>query len=97
MPRICGLLLTDHCQIKEVTLFPDHIFRFSDHECAVILGKKAEAHLQTSQVARDYAVYEKKDRDFFQTRLSFHDGSRGCPHATLCEIPHTASLDPRVL
>jgi type I restriction-modification system DNA methylase subunit len=37
--------LQEECQLMEVSLFPDQLFRFADHECSVLLGRKHPSSL----------------------------------------------------
>jgi hypothetical protein len=42
--------MTDNCQLAEIDLFPDGLFTFGDHECAVIIGRVMDKGTSTKSL-----------------------------------------------
>ena len=42
--------MLDHCQLAEVDLFPDGLFTFGGHECAVLIGRKLNENTSTNSL-----------------------------------------------
>lgn len=51
--------LLDNCQLMEVSLFPDKIFQFADHECSILLGRKCSGPTRPTTVVRCKRVREE--------------------------------------
>ncbi len=62
--------LIENCQLGEVSLFPDRLFTFSDHECTVLTGRRVTANSRIAQRTRLRRVREP-DREGFQTDYNF--------------------------
>lgn len=84
-PRLRRWLL-ENCQLAEVSLFPDKIFKFADHECAVLLGRRRNsgaAALPTSVRCR--RVREAESEAF---RQDYHfTTDRLLPQSKISERP----------
>ncbi len=78
--------LVGHCQLGEVSLFPDGIFTFADHECTILLGRRlpdgAPAHSMRTRLRR----VREPDREAFQRDYKFTT-SRITPQSRFAERP----------
>ncbi len=70
-PRQLREWLISHCQLGEVSLFPDGIFKFADQECTILLGRRlpdgAAAHSMSTRLRR----VREHDRESFQKDYYF--------------------------
>jgi len=64
--------LTRNCQLAEVSLFPDGIFKFADQECALILGRRIGVARRTapSTSTRCRRIREE-EKEGFKDRFEF--------------------------
>jgi hypothetical protein len=53
-----------HCHLAEISLFPDNIFEFADHECAILLGRKLNGSRTSPLPVRCKRVRESGRADF---------------------------------
>lgn len=67
--------LVENCQLKEVSLFPDGLFEFADHECAVLLGRRLARRRAPTTLVRCRRVRED-ERDGFKQRYKFPSNRR---------------------
>jgi len=67
--------LTNNCQLAEVSLFPDGLFRFADHECGVLLGRRLAQAGTAPTVVRCKRVRED-EREGFKQRYEFPSDRR---------------------
>jgi hypothetical protein len=59
--------LTSHCQLGEVSLFPDGIFSFADQECTILLGRRlSDKAISRSMRTRLRRVREHDRKGFRQ-------------------------------
>ena len=56
--------LLESVQLAEVSLFPDRLFKFSDHECSVILGRKHATNHRPPTMVRCKRVREEGRENF---------------------------------
>lgn len=79
--------LAEHCQLKTVCLFPDQVFRFSDQECTVILGRKV-ARFRSPPARTRLRRIREQDRDAF--RMDYQVSTdRVCPQSAFAARPGT--------
>lgn len=62
--------LLENCQLAEVSLFPDGLFRFADHECAILLGRRLARTGTPTTFVRCHRVRED-EREGFKQRYEF--------------------------
>ncbi len=62
--------LIENCQVVEVSLFPDGLFQFADHECAILLGRRLARAGVPSTIVRCKRVRED-EREGFKERYDF--------------------------
>ncbi len=62
--------ITGNCQLSEISLFSDDVFRFADQEIAVILGRKHHGRVEGPVTTRLRRVREE-DAQGFEERYSF--------------------------
>jgi|GEM_PF-395376 len=67
--------LTKNCQLAEVSLLPDRLFRFADQECAVLLGRRLARPGSPPTVVRCKRVREA-EREGFKQRYEFASDRR---------------------
>jgi hypothetical protein len=77
--------LLDNCQLMEVSLFPDNIFRFSDHECSILLGRKRSGPTGPVTMVR-YRRVREEGREAFKEDYRFTT-NRTLPQDHLAEQP----------
>lgn len=80
--------LVEHCQLAEVSLFPDRIFTFSDHECAVLLGRRLASASITPSIRTRLRRVREPDRSAFRLDYKFTT-SRVCPQGQFANEPAT--------
>jgi hypothetical protein len=80
--------LLENCQLAEISLYPDNIFAFADHECAILLGKKLKTTRPRPIPVRCKRVRESGRNDF---KLDYRfTSSRTFPQTRLAAQPdHT--------
>lgn len=61
-------LLVNCCELKEICLFPDKVFSFSDVECAIILGRK-DSHGISARRTR-YRRFREPEMEGFRTNFA---------------------------
>jgi len=86
-------VLLRHFQMEEVILFPDKVFRFSDMECAVLLGRRLRAGTPANGELRCRWV---RERSIDQFRRSYSADERTIPQATLTESASFSLLVPQL-
>lgn len=67
--------LVENCQLAEVTLFPDGLFKFADQECAVLLGRRVARAATPMTLVRCKRVREN-GREGFKQRYEFASDRR---------------------
>jgi hypothetical protein len=58
--------LIRHCQLGEVSLFPDGIFAFADQECAILLGRRLPDGAATPSMHTRLRRVRERDREAFK-------------------------------
>jgi hypothetical protein len=85
-PRRLREWLTRHCQLGEVSLFPDGIFNFADQECTILLGRRLPDGAPTRSMRTRLRRVREPDREGFQQDYRFTT-SRLRPQSILAEQP----------
>lgn len=63
--------LISHCQLREVSLFPDGIFSFADQECTILLGRRLPDGTASRSVSTRLRRVREPDREGFQQDYKF--------------------------
>lgn len=63
-------LLVNSCELQEITTLPDKVFRFSDMECAIILGRKVAGPKPPNTNLHYRWIREPQIHDFRRTYLA---------------------------
>ncbi len=85
--------LTAHCQLDEVSLFPDGIFDFADQECTILLGRRLPDGAPTGSMRTRLRRVREDHREGFQKDYKFTT-SRIRPQARFSEQPDSALWVP---
>jgi hypothetical protein len=80
--------LIRHCQIGEVSLFPDGIFDFADQECTVLLGRRLPEGLPVRSLRTRLRRVREPDRKGFQQDYRFTTSRVGL-QSQFCEEPES--------
>lgn len=70
-PRQLREWLTRHCQLGEVSLFPDGIFDFADQECTVLLGRRLPDGAASRSIRTRLRRVREPDREGFRQDYGF--------------------------
>jgi hypothetical protein len=77
--------LIENCQLGEVSLFPDGLFEFADHECSVLLGRRLARTGTPTTLVRCKRVRED-EREGFKQRYEF-PSDRPIPQSRFADRP----------
>ena len=80
--------LVRNYQLGEVSLYPDGIFEFADHECTVLLGRRLPSKKISQSVRTRLRRVREQDREGFQKDYKFTT-SRISPQSQFAEQPNT--------
>ena len=58
--------LASHCQLGEVSLFPDGLFSFADQECTILLGRRLPNGSSTRSMSTRLRRVRERDRTAFE-------------------------------
>jgi len=87
-PRLLREWLIRHCQLGEVSLFPDGIFEFADQECAILLGRRLPDGAAARSMSTRLRRVREPDREGFQQDYRFTT-SRIRPQSHFAEQPES--------
>jgi hypothetical protein len=88
-----SILISD-CELEEVTILPDKVFRFSDMECAILLGRKVAGQKPPKGNVQYRWVRERQMEDFRRT-YSVAD-ERVLPQQLLAGAPQHSLFAPQL-
>lgn len=80
--------MASNCQLAEIDMFPDGLFTFADHECAVVIGRRLNRTAENTQAfqSRLRSVFDnEQSRRCFQNDYSFGN-SRVYPQSKFGEF-----------
>ncbi|HUU83442.1 MAG TPA: hypothetical protein VM243_08065 [Phycisphaerae bacterium] len=77
--------LLENCQLAEISLFPDGLFTFADHECGILLGRRLAKISTPTTLVRCKRVRED-EREEFKGRYGF-PSDREVPQGAFAERP----------
>jgi len=63
--------LATHCQLGEVSLFPDGLFSFADQECAIVLGRRLPKGAPTRSMSTRLRRVREHEREAFAQDYRF--------------------------
>ncbi|MCH8252446.1 MAG: N-6 DNA methylase, partial [Planctomycetes bacterium] len=77
--------LVENCQLAEVSLLPDGLFSFADHECGILLGRRLARTSTPTTLVRCKRVRED-EREGFKQRYEI-SSDRNVPQSEFAERP----------
>jgi len=87
-------LLINGCELQEVSILPDKVFRFSDMECAILLGRKVGEQKPPKGNVRFRWVREQQIEDFRRSYSAADE--RLLPQQLLAQTPHYSLFAPQL-